>query len=132
MPKCRQCRGNRSFPCVRLQISIRSCSRTPTPTGALTTLPRRWRRKNNVKWIFCLTGTIYPVLGVLDPHWSQSVFRIGCGLFGEFGSRSRFVIRIPNIGHNADPDPPDSRVFGPPGSGSIIQRYGSGSGSFYH
>ncbi len=29
-----------------------------------------------------------------------------------------------------DPDPQDSRVFGPPGSGSISQRYGSGSGSF--
>ena len=31
-----------------------------------------------------------------------------------------------------DPDPPDPRVFGPPGSrsGSISQRYGSGS--FYH
>jgi hypothetical protein len=42
----------------------------------------------------------------------------------------------------ADPDPPDPRVFGPPGSGtgSTSQRYGSGSGScsgsgsgsFYH
>jgi hypothetical protein len=34
----------------------------------------------------------------------------------------------------ADPDPPDPHVFGPPGSGSIGQRYGyvSGSGSFYH
>ncbi len=33
----------------------------------------------------------------------------------------------------ADPDP-DPHVFGPPGSGSISQRYGSGSGSesFYH
>ncbi len=36
-----------------------------------------------------------------------------------------------------DPDPPDLHVFGPPGSGSISQRYGSesssgsGSGSFY-
>ncbi len=30
----------------------------------------------------------------------------------------------------ADPDPPDPHVFGPPGSGSISQRYGSGS--FYH
>jgi hypothetical protein len=32
----------------------------------------------------------------------------------------------------ADPDPPDPRVFGPPGfgSGSTSQRYGSGS--FYH
>jgi hypothetical protein len=29
----------------------------------------------------------------------------------------------------ADPDP---HVFGPPGSGSISQRYGSESGSFYH
>ncbi len=34
----------------------------------------------------------------------------------------------------ADPDPPDPRLFGPPGSGygSTCQRYGSGSGSFYH
>ncbi len=36
----------------------------------------------------------------------------------------------------ADPDPPDPYVFGPPGSRSISQRYGSGfgfgSGSFYH
>jgi hypothetical protein len=30
-----------------------------------------------------------------------------------------------------DPDPPDPRVFWAPGSGSISQRYGSGSGSFY-
>ncbi len=31
-----------------------------------------------------------------------------------------------------DPEPPDPRVFGPPGSGSgsISQRYGSESGSF--
>jgi hypothetical protein len=32
-----------------------------------------------------------------------------------------------------DPNPdPDTYVFGPPGSGSVSQRYGSGSGSFYH
>jgi hypothetical protein len=31
---------------------------------------------------------------------------------------------------NPDPDSPDPHVFEPPGSGSIIQRYGSGS--FYH
>jgi hypothetical protein len=30
-----------------------------------------------------------------------------------------------------DPDPPDPHVFGPPGSGSTLQRYGSGSGFFY-
>ncbi len=36
----------------------------------------------------------------------------------------------------ADPDlnpvPSDPYVFGPPGSGSIRQGHGSGSGSFYH
>jgi hypothetical protein len=32
----------------------------------------------------------------------------------------------------ADPNPSDPYVFGPFGSGSISQRYGSGSGSFYH
>ncbi len=31
----------------------------------------------------------------------------------------------------AGPDP-DPYVFGPPGSGSVGQRYGSGYGSFYH
>jgi hypothetical protein len=31
-----------------------------------------------------------------------------------------------------DPDPPDPHVFGPPGSGSISQRYRSGSGFFYN
>jgi hypothetical protein len=32
-----------------------------------------------------------------------------------------------------DPDPPDSHVFGPPGSGSpTSQSYRSGSGSIYH
>jgi hypothetical protein len=30
------------------------------------------------------------------------------------------------------PDPPDPHVFGPPGFGSISQRYGSESRSFYH
>ncbi len=33
----------------------------------------------------------------------------------------------------ADPDSdPDPHVFGPPGSGFISQRYGSGYKSFYH
>ncbi len=31
---------------------------------------------------------------------------------------------------NPDPDPPDPHVFGPPGSDSIGQMYGSGS--FYY
>jgi hypothetical protein len=29
---------------------------------------------------------------------------------------------------DSEPDPQDPHVFGPPGSGSISQRYGSGSG----
>jgi|LakMenE01Jun11ns_1017448.scaffolds.fasta_scaffold8607414_1 hypothetical protein len=36
----------------------------------------------------------------------------------------------PNPDPNPDPDPLDPHVFGPPGSGSISQRYGSGS--FYN
>jgi hypothetical protein len=41
---------------------------------------------------------------------------------------------VPDPDSNSDPDPPDPHVFGPPGSGSRFtsQRYGSGSGSFYH
>ncbi len=39
---------------------------------------------------------------------------------------------LPPLTSVADPDPSDPYVFGPPGSGSISQRYGSGSGSFYH
>ena len=31
-----------------------------------------------------------------------------------------------------DSNPSDPYVFGPPGSGSVSQRYRSGSGSFYH
>jgi hypothetical protein len=47
----------------------------------------------------------------------------------------RHIPQVTNILHYtsvADPDPSDPYVFGPPGSGSIRQRYGSGSGSFYH
>jgi hypothetical protein len=40
-----------------------------------------------------------------------------------------FAIAVTSV---EDPDPSDPHVFGPPGSGSISQRYGSGSGSFYH
>ncbi len=36
---------------------------------------------------------------------------------------------VPDPGPNPDPDPPDPHFFGPPGCGSISQRYGSGSGS---
>jgi hypothetical protein len=42
-----------------------------------------------------------------------------------------FIQWIPYIHTSSVPDP-DPHVFGPPGSGSTSQRYGSGSGSFYH
>jgi hypothetical protein len=41
-------------------------------------------------------------------------------------------ISVADPDRNSDPDPSDPYVFGPPGSGSISQRYGSGSVSFYH
>jgi hypothetical protein len=39
----------------------------------------------------------------------------------------KFVKKNTEKSSVADPDPPDPRVFGPSGSGSISQRYGSGS-----
>jgi len=42
----------------------------------------------------------------------------------------RFLAKITIECSVPDPDPPDPHVFGPPGSGSTSQRYGSGS--FYH
>jgi hypothetical protein len=48
---------------------------------------------------------------------------------GGGGAMARGVpkgIVTPSVG---DPEPPDLHVFGPPGSGFICQRYGSGSGT---
>ncbi len=57
--------------------------------------------------------------------------RVGAG-----GRRKAYVAQqawIQNLTiRDSVPDPPDPHVFGPPGSGSTSQRYGSGSGSFYH
>jgi hypothetical protein len=56
-------------------------------------------------------------------------------IIGEFERGPTGTSRFFDVGNSvADPDPPDPHVFGPPGSGSISQRYGSGSGSgsFYH
>ncbi len=56
----------------------------------------------------------------------------------EGGSSSTKAVKPSSAGSVPDPnpDPPDPRVFWPPGSGSTSQRYesgsGSGSGSFYH
>ncbi len=45
-----------------------------------------------------------------------------------------FYISVADPDPNPDLDPPDPHVFSPPGSasGSTSQRYGSGSGFFYH
>ncbi len=48
---------------------------------------------------------------------------IKSGFAGKLGS-------VADPDPNPNPDPPDLHVFGPPGSGSIGQRYGSGS--FYN
>jgi hypothetical protein len=48
-------------------------------------------------------------------------------------STFRYGIRVPVCSvSDPDPDPQDPYVFWPPGSGSISQRYESGSESFYH
>jgi hypothetical protein len=49
------------------------------------------------------------------------------------GDAKRFGLAKTKENSVADPNP-DPHVFGPPvsGSGSTSQRYGSGSGSFYH
>jgi hypothetical protein len=51
----------------------------------------------------------------------------------EYTVRVIDVFAMPQSGNGVasvgDPDPQDPHVFGPPGSGSISQRYGSGSGS---
>jgi hypothetical protein len=40
------------------------------------------------------------------------------------------TVSVSDLEPEPDPDPPDPHIFGPRGSGSISQRYGSGS--FYH
>jgi hypothetical protein len=59
----------------------------------------------------------------LSISFGQSITAEGGGM--EFHGRYNNIFALTSV---ADPDPPDPRVFGPPGSGSINQRYGS----FYH
>jgi hypothetical protein len=42
------------------------------------------------------------------------------------------VLLSVEVGASVSSSVPDPHVFGPPGSEFISQRYGSGSGSFYH
>jgi hypothetical protein len=71
--------------------------------------------------------------GVLD--WSGGMMA-GQALGGIFPALVNILVislqvRICMLSQ-CDPDPSDPYVFGPPGSGSISQRYRYGFGSFYH
>jgi hypothetical protein len=61
--------------------------------------------------------------GKLDACLADSVLKVSAGTIHMW----TFFIHITSV---ADPDPPNPHVFGPPGSGSTSQRYGTGS--FYH
>jgi hypothetical protein len=64
-----------------------------------------------------LAKEVPPIMNVLNIHENL----LECLL--EMGNYADVQASVP------DPDPPDLHVFGPPGSGSTSQRYGSGSGS---
>ncbi len=68
-----------------------------------------WASNNWNIYFFCVSSGSDPILLSFKKYWK--------------------VVRIFVCSSVADPDP---NVFGPPGSGSNIQRYGSGSGSFYN
>jgi hypothetical protein len=80
-----------------------------------------------------------PVLGPVNiffsiehRFFSQKLFQ--SKTLGRKASSLLVLSSVADPDPNLHPDPPDSHVFGPPGSrsGYISQRYGSGSGSFYH
>jgi hypothetical protein len=62
---------------------------------------------------------------VVSPESWSTPMTVHLGI-GRYDDQRKYYSAVPCV---ADPNP---HVFGPPGSGSISQRYGSGSGSFYH
>jgi hypothetical protein len=66
-----------------------------------------------------LNCSIFQVLSNYD--WYHSVF-----ISRKKDQYGNLKITLP-LNSVGDPDPQDPHVFGPPGSASIIQRYGSGS-----
>ncbi len=58
----------------------------------------------------------------LAPEWLAALYSLCCADEASYG-----CLQPTLLGSVADPDP---HVFGPPGSGSMSQRYGSGFGSF--
>jgi hypothetical protein len=70
------------------------------------------------------------VISKLYAAHSEGNKNVGFDIEGESGDvKVRHHITFCRV---ADPDLPDPHVFGPPGSGSTSQRYGSGSGSCYN
>ncbi len=49
-----------------------------------------------------------------------------------FSNTGQSFINVQSVQKSYRVADPDLYVFGPPGPGSVSQRYGSGSGSFYH
>jgi hypothetical protein len=88
---------------------------------------RTWPPKSCYTAVY-LSIAVLPLAGpqVVDikrSHWrcSGTRYHFSCLIFRSTG--------ISVADPNPDPDPLDPHVFGPPGSGSTSQRYGSGSGS---
>ncbi len=72
-------------------------------------------------------GNDGPLYGTLNnPADQMDVIGVGGINFDVSSSYLNTSVAAPNL------EPSDPYVSGPPGSGSISQRYGSGSGSFYH
>ena len=106
----------------------------------------------SINFIYCFSTCAQMILDP-DPQYSEKIWIFGENFvlffwepshtfFGDPGSfqpwiqDGKILIRDTALVCSvADPDLPDPRVFGPPGSGSTSQRYGSGScsgsGPFY-
>jgi hypothetical protein len=69
------------------------------------------------------------VCGYAQMRYTCGYYKAGRTVMPPGFYRLAFV-EFPTIESGA-PDPRDPHAFGPPGSGSISERYGSGSGSFY-
>ncbi len=122
-----------------LWIRIRKFSGLLDPDPSLFVQIRIWLRilpsssKNKVR-----KTLIYSVLWLLLDFLSLKMMYGKCTFkkydFPSLKNDEKISLKstVPNI-QNSVPDPnldPDPHVFGPPGSGSTSQRYGSGS--FYH
>ncbi len=102
-----------------MHVAIPAQLHRPSKNAILTLL---FAEKSLISYVFQLI--FFLVISVADPNPDPDP--PDPRVFGPPGSGSGPLVK----GMVPDPDPPDPRVFGP--SGSTSQRYGSGSGSFYH